>query len=248
MHRRFYHPANPTRLDYQCDHLNDRSLTSLSIEDPTSGTITTTASSSEATAVLDSGTAVTIVPPDIAKYLIDFAGAVLSDEYGYLLACNDSSYTGTLNHGFGGSGGAIIKVPFSELVIPTAGSAGNPLTFTDGTPACTFGVQPSLKGNRSSSVTPSFALPTSSTTLTTNKSASRLPSSTPQAPLSRKSLRVMPAFGVLQASLRMSRQPKPPRSFRIQALTLRNRVLCSPLGQAMRVSCLGRPFPNGVHG
>jgi len=121
--------------------------TSLSIEDPTSGTTTITPSSFEAPAVLDSGTTATVVPPDIANHLIKFFGAVPSD-YGYLLACDVSSYNGTLNYGFGGSGGAIIKVPFSELVIPLTDSAGKPLTFKDGTPACMFGVQSQSQGQQ----------------------------------------------------------------------------------------------------
>ncbi|MCJ1285237.1 hypothetical protein MMC26_004577 [Xylographa opegraphella] len=120
--------------------------TSLSVTDPTSGTTTLTDDSFAAPAVLDSGTSLCGVPTDLYNQLADFAAVINDPTYGAIVACNISSYTGTLNFGFGGSGGPIISVPFYELAVPTVDQNNNPLTFDDGSTACTFGLFPVDQG------------------------------------------------------------------------------------------------------
>lgn len=116
--------------------------TSLSVTDPSSGTTALTGSSFAAPAVLDSGTTLTGIPTDLYNQLKQFSGVVDDPTYGALVNCNISSYTGTLNYGFGGSGGPTINVPFYELAVPAVDQSGNPLTFQDGSLACTFGLFP----------------------------------------------------------------------------------------------------------
>lgn len=49
--------------------------------------------------------------------------------------------TGTLNYGFGGPGGPVIKVPVSQLVLPLVLQNGQQPEYDDGTPACQLGLQ-----------------------------------------------------------------------------------------------------------
>ena len=116
--------------------------TSLSVTDPSSGTTTLTTDAFAAPAVLDSGTTLTGLPTDLYNQLAQFSGVINDPNYGALVNCNISSYGGTLNYGFGGSGGPTINVPFYELAVPTVDQNGNPLTFEDGSSACTFGLFP----------------------------------------------------------------------------------------------------------
>ncbi|MCJ1436649.1 hypothetical protein MMC27_006030 [Xylographa pallens] len=116
--------------------------TSLSLTDPTSGTTTLTDDSFAEPAVLDSGTSLCGVPTDLYNQLANFSGVINDPTYGAIVACNLSSYTGTLNFGFGGSGGPSISVPFYEFAVPTVDENNNPLTFEDGSAACTFGLFP----------------------------------------------------------------------------------------------------------
>ena len=120
--------------------------TSLSLTDPTSGTTTLTDDSFAAPAVLDSGTSLCGVPTDLYNQLANFSGVINDPTYGAIVACNLSSYTGTLNFGFGGSGGPSISVPFYELAVPAVDQNNNPLTFEDGSAACTFGLFPVAEG------------------------------------------------------------------------------------------------------
>ena len=119
--------------------------TSLSVTDD-SGTTFITSDDFVSPTVLDSGTSLTVLPPDLYNSLANFAGAVNSQSYGALVQCNLSTYQGTLDYGFGGNGGPTISVPFSELVIPAADEQGKPLTFDDGSPACFFGLTPASEG------------------------------------------------------------------------------------------------------
>ena len=47
---------------------------------------------------------------------------------------------GTLDYGFGGQGGPVISVLFSELALPLTDAAGNNVTLTSGATACQFGI------------------------------------------------------------------------------------------------------------
>ena len=87
------------------------------------------------------------VPTDLYNQLASFSGVINDPTYGDIVACNISSYTGTLNFGFGGSGGPSISVPFYEFAVPAVDENNNPLTFQDGSAACTFGLFPVDEGD-----------------------------------------------------------------------------------------------------
>jgi hypothetical protein len=99
-----------------------------------------------ALAVLDSGTTFTGLPTEIYNFLAEFLSVVNDATYGALVPCNISSYNATLNYGFGGPNGPVIKVPLYELAIPAVAEDGNPLTFPDGSAACSFGLFPTESG------------------------------------------------------------------------------------------------------
>jgi len=120
--------------------------TSLSFTDPSSGTTFLTRTDFVAPAILDSGTTLTGLPTALYNQLAAFAGVVDDPDYGAVVNCNISQYPGTLNFAFGGPGGPSISVPFYELAIPATDLNGNPLTFRDGSAACTFGLFPIQSG------------------------------------------------------------------------------------------------------
>ncbi len=115
-------------------------LTGLGIgsTDPNS---TTTSSSLPAPVLLDSGSSLVYLPNDLTTDIYNTVTAVYDSNAGaaYVdcsLANNDSSIQFTFS-------GATISVPYNELVLDAGtNSAGQPLTFSDGTPACIFGIAP----------------------------------------------------------------------------------------------------------
>lgn len=59
----------------------------------------------------------------------------------YAIDCGLSTSSVTINYGFGGSGGPVIAVPFSELVgEPVLDNNNQPETMPDGNAACSFGM------------------------------------------------------------------------------------------------------------
>ncbi|OKL56473.1 hypothetical protein UA08_08199 [Talaromyces atroroseus] len=93
-------------------------------------------------ALLDSGTTITIVPDDIYYALFEYFQAESDGEGDAIVKCSllDSS-DGTLDFGFGGTGGPVVKVPFSELALPATDTNGNWLAFEDGELACVLGLE-----------------------------------------------------------------------------------------------------------
>lgn len=114
--------------------------TSLTVTDSNGTAVAISGSDFPLPAVLDSGTTLTVIPPDMFAQLADYFGAVSDDTYGVLVQCNISQYPGSLDFGFGGEGGATISVSYGELALPLTDNNGNPLTFDDGTEACSFGL------------------------------------------------------------------------------------------------------------
>ncbi|KAE9980366.1 hypothetical protein EG327_006576 [Venturia inaequalis] len=90
-------------------------------------------------ALLDSGTALTVVPSDVFKTLVSYFGANYRRSLGIYEVNCDLGY-GTLDFGFGDSNGPVIGVPFSELAIPVTDSDGNFITYSDGSPVCMLGL------------------------------------------------------------------------------------------------------------
>jgi hypothetical protein len=91
-------------------------------------------------AVLDSGTTLTVIPSDMFAELANFFNAASDPNYGVLVSCDIGSVNGTLDFGFGGDKGTTISVAFKELALPVTDNQGNSLTFSDGSTACSFGL------------------------------------------------------------------------------------------------------------
>lgn len=116
-------------------------FTSLSATSST-GTDTLTSEDFAHPAILDSGTTLTLLPNEIAAQVFAELGATVDPRLeSVLVPCSLANNTGTLNYGFGGPGGPVIKVPMSELVLPLTLTSGNQPVFTDGTEACQLGIQ-----------------------------------------------------------------------------------------------------------
>ena len=117
-------------------------FTSLSITSP-SGSDTLTPTAYGEAVVLDSGTTLTYLPDDLANAVYNEVGAVYSSEVEAALCdCYTGDVDGTLNFGFAGANGVTIKVPMSELVSPLFLNDGSQGSFTNGQPACIFGIGP----------------------------------------------------------------------------------------------------------
>jgi len=94
-------------------------------------------------AILDSGTTITLLPDDLAEIVFQELGAVMSSQLGAVVVpCDLANNNGTLDYGFGGAGGPVIKVAVSDLILPLVLNSGRRPTFTDGTEACQLGIQP----------------------------------------------------------------------------------------------------------
>jgi hypothetical protein len=104
-----------------------------------SGSVVIPSKSTPQSALLDSGTALTVVPKDIFDSLVSYFGAVENKDLGtYIVPC-DLGY-GTLDFGFGGASGPIIGVPFHELALPITDNQGNIITYDDGSLVCQLGL------------------------------------------------------------------------------------------------------------
>lgn len=107
-----------------------------------SGTDQLTPSNFIEAAILDSGTTITLLPNDVASAVFEELGATVSEELGAVVVpCALADNDGTLNYGFGGAGGPIIKVGVSQLVLPLTLNNGQSPTFSNGEAACQLGLQ-----------------------------------------------------------------------------------------------------------
>lgn len=90
--------------------------------------------------LLDSGSSLTYLPDKITEALYQKVNAQYSAEDGTaFVPCSLANTNATLDFTFSSP---TIKVPMNELVIRIPTTTGRQLTFTDGTPACLFGVLP----------------------------------------------------------------------------------------------------------
>lgn len=113
----------PIQPDAQTGNISTMTVawTSLSVTNTTTGKSQTLSSDSlPAPALLDSGTTATMLPPDLYEQLAQFFGAIQDPSSDQALVQCDLLQTadGTLDFEFGGTGGPVIKVPFSEFAIP----------------------------------------------------------------------------------------------------------------------------------
>jgi hypothetical protein len=90
--------------------------------------------------LLDSGTSLTYLPDALAEAIYEQVGAQYDSTQGAAyVPCSMASNISTLDFTFSKP---VISVPMNELVIPITSSTGRPITFSDGTTACLFGVAP----------------------------------------------------------------------------------------------------------
>ena len=130
-----YHPPDQDATSFTV------AFTSLSATS-SSGSDQLTPSGYAEAAILDSGTTITLLPDDVIDSVYAELGATLSQELGgAIVPCSLSSNTGTLNYGFGGPGGPVIKVAMSQLVLPLGSVAGGIPTYSNGETICQLGIQ-----------------------------------------------------------------------------------------------------------
>ena len=94
-----------------------------------------------AAALLDSGTPAIYLPPSIANQVLQGLGAVQAAAQINVVPCSYANSNAKLRFGLGGSGGAVIDVPMSELIFKSF--LGSQDTFDDGTQQCVLGIDSS---------------------------------------------------------------------------------------------------------
>ncbi|KAI0999760.1 hypothetical protein K3495_g8438 [Podosphaera aphanis] len=93
-------------------------------------------------AILDSGTTITLLPDDVAELVFEELNATPEPRIGAVVVpCALAQNSGTLNYGFGGPGGPVIKVAVSDLVLPLTDSKGQSPKYNNGETACQLGIQ-----------------------------------------------------------------------------------------------------------
>lgn len=115
-------------------------FTSLSVKD-SSGSAKLTRENIAVPAILDSGTTDTLLPDDVAADIASGIGAISDSTYGFVVPCELSKTKASFTFGFGGSNGPSIDVPLEEFILPLLDDNGQPLTFDDGTQACSLGIE-----------------------------------------------------------------------------------------------------------
>lgn len=117
-------------------------FTSFALTSPT-GSDTLTPAGYAVPVVLDSGTTLTFLPDDLAQAIYNEVGATYDpDVQAALCDCALGNVDGTLDFGFAGAQGPVIKVPVSEMVSPLFLKDGTQAQFTSGSPACMLGIGP----------------------------------------------------------------------------------------------------------
>ena len=119
-------------------------LTGLSVNahgSPPSTTSLASAAQLPAPVLLDSGTTLSYLPDDITVELFNSIEVVYDSSTGSAyVPCSLATNASTLDFTFSG---ATIQVAYNELVLdPGTTASGGPLTFSNGVPACLFGIAP----------------------------------------------------------------------------------------------------------
>jgi aspartyl protease len=138
--------AIPMQPDSQSGQVTTMTVawTLFSVTDSQSDTTTFTPRDFAEPAILDSGTSLTYLPTDLFERVASVFDVIDDPEFSPgLVDCEAfDNYKGTINFGFGGSGGPVISVPLSQLALPLLDSKGNHMHFSSGTSACQFGLAP----------------------------------------------------------------------------------------------------------
>ncbi|POS83292.1 hypothetical protein EPUL_006316, partial [Erysiphe pulchra] len=96
--------------------------------------------------LLDSGSSLSYLPNALTEAIYKLMGAKYDENEGAAyVPCAYAQSPLTIDFAFSGP---VIKVDMSELVIPVTGiNDQGPVSFTDGTPACLFGIAPAGSGS-----------------------------------------------------------------------------------------------------
>ena len=91
---------------------------------------------------LDSGTSLTMVPNNVVSMVAAALGAKFDDvAQSYVADCSMALTPGSLDFQFGGVGGPVVGVPFSELILPFVDAvSGNLITTKNGRGLCQLGL------------------------------------------------------------------------------------------------------------
>ena len=116
-------------------------LTSVSVIDK-SGTRPLTTGNYTSAALLDSGTTVLQIDPDIADAIFKGFG-VTTIGTTQLIPCSYRRSNVSLSFGFGGPGGPRVIVPLREMILDLPSRTGSPPTYDNGVPACNLGISAS---------------------------------------------------------------------------------------------------------
>jgi hypothetical protein len=115
-------------------------LNSIGVTDSTGSTVLAT-SNMPAAVVLDSGSAFSLIPPELLNELIDYFGAIPDQGSDWVVRCDLKGMTGTLDFQFAGPTGPLVSVPFKELAAPIVDpKTGHSFTDSDDNPLCLLGV------------------------------------------------------------------------------------------------------------
>ena len=115
-------------------------LTGVTISDGSSSTSFDSSTSLPTAALLDSGSSLVYLPNDITEDIYNSVGATYDSQSGVAYVdCTLANNASTLDFDFSGQ---TIQVPYNELVLDVGSSDGNQLTFSNGVPACVFGIAP----------------------------------------------------------------------------------------------------------
>lgn len=107
------------------------------------GSDTLTPANYQEAAILDSGTTITLLPDALAMKIFEEVGATVDQQLGAVVVpCSLAANTGTIQYGFGGTGGPVISVSMEELVLPLDLTDGQTPKYRTGEKACQFGIEP----------------------------------------------------------------------------------------------------------
>lgn len=110
--------------------------------DGRNGTVDCSASHLNASATIDTGTASTYVPWNIAVEILKIVGAINTTDYGYIVPCNVADWNASISFGLQNSSAPTIDVPISQFVDPALQINTTVPLEMNGTRMCYWGLVP----------------------------------------------------------------------------------------------------------
>ena len=132
----------PIQLDTQTGTISSFTVAWTGLTVHGSGVSSNFSPSEPQPAILDSGTTDTLLPDNIANEIFNGVGVLTDPSFGNVVRCSLANDDLTFSFVFGGAGGAVVNVSLSEFVTPLLTTDGSQPTFNDGSPACSFAIEP----------------------------------------------------------------------------------------------------------